>query len=553
MKRDENSNVLKDKNHVISAGNHETSSSDILHAVIRIQRLWRGYRTRRNLKNFNSRSKRHAGGNLDSDAMVSAVIIQKMWRGFKARKLMKMQKSSDAHAFPKQISSAIDKDHHDALIDKSFGTDTKEHTEMNTLLDEILDYPVIEEQHLIDTYQNKLLDKISGKDVNEDLEVYKALTSKRVEELESDVEKDLDTIHTSPSSKPQGVKPKLESLAEEPTDENESSKLYTFCSVPSPIPCDSKVVEGKPLSDLVETIDKMGEDTVEKALQHSTSDNQLTENVQSSNAPSRSVSLDTKSEDSKENNAKLLHTGELHDSLVLPLPRGVTESLKHKSDGTIAAEVKTKDEVADMLSNAGLLHSGEFHDSIVLPFSIAKMKNLKVSEVSSDAVPVVSANFENDTGPVGVQVLQAPAPGAVTSARAGSRVNCEAHAQQSDVFPPAAIDGKRLSASMGSGDGQATAQQDISMESEAARKIQAGFRGYQVRKQLKLKRKIFTLDETVFESPMLNQIEHIWGAFNSEVKSFLQEHRQRVIAGDPNRLLNQIEFRQRCLEECADH
>ena len=53
-------------------------------------------------------------------------------------------------------------------------------------------------------------------------------------------------------------------------------------------------------------------------------------------------------------------------------------------------------------------------------------------------------------------------------------------------------------------------------------------------------------------SPMLNPIEHVWSLVKGSIKEQMSQGYQTLIAGDPNGVLTQTEFRVRFLEQCAD-
>ena len=51
---------------------------------------------------------------------------------------------------------------------------------------------------------------------------------------------------------------------------------------------------------------------------------------------------------------------------------------------------------------------------------------------------------------------------------------------------------------------------------------------------------------------MLNPIENVWSAIKSKIKSISATDFHSMIAGDPDRMLTQVEWRLRCVENYID-
>ncbi|XP_064211496.1 repetitive organellar protein isoform X2 [Tribolium castaneum] len=149
-----------------------------------------------------------------------------------------------------------------------------------------------------------------------------------------------------------------------------------------------------------------------------------------------SKNLDTKTRKSPTTTISLVHTGELHDAIAVPIP--VTPP-------------------GGQASPPGLVNTGELHDNVV-PLSVQL----------------------NEAPPAGAEVLTSPVSNSITTEAQASNKDastCEAQPDKTTPSSDSMETEKRNNASI----------QKKSMEAEAATKIQAGFRGYQVRKQLKNK------------------------------------------------------------------
>lgn len=248
-------------------------------------------------------------------------------------------------------------------------------------MDEILDYPTVEEELLLDNYQSKLLDKISGKEEEnryDDIKAYEKIVSPKrfqdLEQLKDEIHLPLvtKTIQneknlTTERKLPRSLSSKLEILEEESStaedeadnqetkddkgdiDKNkDTDKLYTFCSEPTTIPGEKKI-DGKPLSDCVETVPS---------------------NIVSTNDKKTDIKdskENTSNEESKEIN-KPFNTREVHETLVIPLPTEVKNKLKNGGKEEKISTEPSLDDISSILSNAGL-DSGEIHDTVVVPIN----------------------------------------------------------------------------------------------------------------------------------------------------------------------------------------
>ncbi|XP_074034368.1 uncharacterized protein isoform X2 [Leptinotarsa decemlineata] len=420
-----------------------------------------------------------------------ATKIQSSWRGFLARKFvdqvkMKMKNKIDDEKKEDcnieegiQRPDSIDSNDSTGTIivndsNKNTEKDTSHGSHLhvfsnnnddldddNTALDEILEYPLIKDEHLIDDYQNKLLDRISGKrsDSSDDFERIGALSPKRIEEIKAEDMKDIDTLHTSllqrkavgqeknySKVEENYSKSKLESVVEEsysgiisdekPTlsvnnhhnlasqnnnvdTETVKNEPQMFCSMPSAPSYVSKIIDGKPLSDYVES-----------NLKNENHESKVIENIQNVGNSSKKHSMQSSDLD----NVKLLHSGELHDTIVIPLSKQVAESLQNATEkervvniqgNESSQSIDSTEELSSILSNVGLLHTGELHDGIVVPISLSSLGKTISSETECNGTDTVDSYEHsvgssesqtdhkpaNDTGgasSVSVQVLRAP-------------------------------------------------------------------------------------------------------------------------------------------------
>ncbi|XP_018568081.1 uncharacterized protein LOC108908510 [Anoplophora glabripennis] len=223
-------------------------------------------------------------------------------------------------------------------------------------------------------------------------------------------------------------------------------------------------------------------------------------------------------DDDKLNTKGLMHTGEFHDGLVTPLTmdvhQAVTESYSNPPKTSEGALVESTDKhPAPEFSSkqdqpTKLLHTGELHDPIVLPLpkkspegTAEDLENSKKADVGEPENNPRQVDSECQTSgdpaievqlhevPAGDEALTSPRPAPVipdvsdVASRPAQTPDKDAlpNASSSDLSSPTDLQGmeseKRNNATVN----------NKSMEVEAATKIQAGFRGYQVRKQLKLK------------------------------------------------------------------
>ncbi|XP_056634379.1 protein PF3D7_1417600-like [Diorhabda sublineata] len=243
--------------------------------------------------------------------------------------------------------------------------------------------------------------------------------------------------------------------------------LYTFCSIPTPFSTNDKVGEYSPPID------------VEHPL---------------------SSSNKYKANEMKQ--SEVLKNG----TLVIPLPIEVQKTLKEqKKENSVDGEVKKSaslEGLSSLLSNTSM-HSGK-HDTVMVPMDqhesidIGRSQpiSVKLCQTSGQVYLIIILSLTSD--------INADAEN-MTSQRPPSTLNV------TDVSTDAAVEQKNAQ-KLGKGDLQQpkaengySADNSISqretmesekrrkidrgknMEAEAATKIQAGFRGYQVRKQLKLK------------------------------------------------------------------
>ncbi|XP_044263547.1 uncharacterized protein PF11_0213-like isoform X2 [Tribolium madens] len=143
----------------------------------------------------------------------------------------------------------------------------------------------------------------------------------------------------------------------------------------------------------------------------------------------------------------LVHSGELHDAIAVPIP--VTPPTRASPEGGKAQQT-------GQTSPQGLVNTGELHDNVV-PLSV-----------------------QLNEAPPGAEVLTSHVSNSITTEAQASNKDASTCETQPDKTTPSSDSmetEKRNNASI----------QKKSMEAEAATKIQAGFRGYQVRKQLKNK------------------------------------------------------------------
>ncbi|XP_050499847.1 protein PFC0760c [Diabrotica virgifera virgifera] len=235
-------------------------------------------------------------------------------------------------------------------------------------------------------------------------------------------------------------------------------KLYTFCSVPTPIPGD-----GKPSHPDVEIL--------------------------STNVSPVTLSSESKNESSVEDN-KIL-TNIRNQALVIPLPLEVQKTLKGKDaegKNTIAEDLQNStslENVSSILSSAGM-NPGDVHETVILPINHHQSVDIGKSQ------------------PVAVQLCQTSDAENVTSLRPPSTADVtdasDADAEDRNAQNPGKVDLPAKAESSGCSDVSLSQSESMesekrrkidtsgkNMEAEAATKIQAGFRGYQVRKQLKNK------------------------------------------------------------------
>ncbi|XP_057665492.1 putative uncharacterized protein DDB_G0282133 isoform X2 [Diorhabda carinulata] len=228
--------------------------------------------------------------------------------------------------------------------------------------------------------------------------------------------------------------------------------LYTFCSIPTPFSTNDKVGEYSPPIDV--------EHPLSSSNKYKANENEMKQ-------------------------SEVLKNG----TLVIPLPIEVQKTLKEqKKENSIAGEVKKSaslEGLSSLLSNTSM-HSGK-HDTVMVPVDQHESIDIGRSQ------------------PISVKLCQTSDAENMTSQRPPSTRNV------TDVSTDAAVEQKNAQ-KLGKGDLQQpkaengySADNSISqretmesekrrkidrgrnMEAEAATKIQAGFRGYQVRKQLKLK------------------------------------------------------------------
>ncbi|XP_063919497.1 putative leucine-rich repeat-containing protein DDB_G0290503 isoform X1 [Zophobas morio] len=149
----------------------------------------------------------------------------------------------------------------------------------------------------------------------------------------------------------------------------------------------------------------------------------------------------------------LVHTGEFHDTITVPI--SVSPPTTSSKEAENQSNVRRS-------SPQGLVHTGELHDN-VLPLSVQL----------------------NEAPPAGAEILTSQASESIdTDGQKGAQASnkdasaCETQPDNTTSSAASMETEKR---------NNATTIPKKSMEAEAATKIQAGFRGYQVRKQLKNK------------------------------------------------------------------
>ncbi|CAH1102159.1 unnamed protein product [Psylliodes chrysocephalus] len=528
----------------------------IVDAVLTIQRAWRRFKNKKDTPAEKPLIKSNSEDKGDFlQATQAAVVIQRIWKGFKARKHLKSLKVGDAttsvhqkfNSSTSETKDNLDKttlesntENHQSTGDENAAPESEERrlfsaestgsvntvifndpkeektnqfhdhysSNVNLLLDEILDYPTVEEELLLDNYQSKLLDKISGKEEEnryDDIKAYEKIVSPKrfqdLEQLKDEIHLPLvtKTIQneknlTTERKLPRSLSSKLEILEEESStaedeadnqetkddkgdiDKNkDTDKLYTFCSEPTTIPGEKKI-DGKPLSDCVETVPS---------------------NIVSTNDKKTDIK-DSKenasNEESKEIN-KPFNTREVHETLVIPLPTEVKNKLKNGGKEEKISTEPSLDDISSILSNAGL-DSGEIHDTVVVPINEQHNDTGRRQPVSVQlcqtsgqvfliiVLPPFGPGFDRDAE----NLMTSPAPAtdvtetdrnrnAQVPGKADLRIRADS-TNDSDISgsPPESMESEKRRKTDGG-----------NMEAQAATKIQAGFRGYQVRKQLKIK------------------------------------------------------------------
>ncbi|CAH1188208.1 unnamed protein product [Phyllotreta striolata] len=265
--------------------------AQISNATVKIQRVWRKFRKMKQLKYKSEENGRSSdkGENLKCDSGVNkdlsttvraALLIQKMWKGFRARKelrLMKIEahlkkntssklegKLENPELFTKdgadENSSELTNNHkftedgedkiasedrrlfsadstgstNTVIFNSNSSKEEQFHNDVGLLLDEQIDYPTVEEEHLLDNYQSKLLDKISGKEdcSKFDIQAYEKIVSpKRIdlEQLKEEVHvpivpKTAPKLNRSLSSKLEILEEET-SNAEEDNEDNQDNKI----------------------------------------------------------------------------------------------------------------------------------------------------------------------------------------------------------------------------------------------------------------------------------------------------------------------------------------
>ncbi|CAH1126612.1 unnamed protein product [Ceutorhynchus assimilis] len=334
----------------------------------------------------------------------------------------------------------------------------KDANEMKKLSNKALSTSAIEDHVvLLDQVQNSLLDQLSGKPLD-------TKSKFDIDQLRKELH-DASTMYTNEDH-------------ENDNDHEVMDYLYDF--EPEDEAYDTRMVR-TPLRELPD----IAEETESKEEDGFCGTSHLNNEAEIIQPPkSHEIIIDNHSIKIDKDDQKLLHSSELHDSVLVPTPY----EFLHPSH----------------IENANLKHTSEFHDTVVLP--LPSGSDVTITNASNQAS---LEEHGNETSP------QVP-PGASKTVTSPSRrrspqnrIGDFAHAQLKDTSPTGPKpDGSSHSSFFTSLVSPRTVNQNMEsernnnnnkrnnaivptaekkMEVQAATKIQAGFRGYQVRKQLKAK------------------------------------------------------------------
>ncbi|KAH1001297.1 hypothetical protein HUJ04_013528 [Dendroctonus ponderosae] len=305
----------------------------------------------------------------------------------------------------------------------------------------------------IDHVQNSLLDQLSGKRVD----------SFQIDHLERELH-DVATMYTSQDDNPNSPEP-MEYFYEFDGLAGSSHTSTVFA------PEEDNVYETRgvrtPLRELPD-IEEEAETKEDEAKRESSN-----QSVQDADLMASTFK--------EERTEGLQHTSELHDSVLVAVKLNASEEQPSK-------DLKLIEE------NEGLRHTSEFHDTVVVP--LPSGADMKITNDSKQLLlegpnrihTVDSGNQTVQQAPAGVEAVTSRRPEAQASLRDTAPGQLRAASNQSQTS-------RFASGEMESGQANKRRNNAINnnncneknMETQAATKIQAGFRGYQVRKQIKAK------------------------------------------------------------------